>query len=461
MFEHRLVVRALAAAALFAMAAAGPAAAMPFAYVPMSDNSVVVVDVATGSVVTTILDPSLSGPAYVASSRDAATVYIGNNASSTITVIATATNTVRGVINTGAVCAPLTSAGCTQAVAVSPDGATVYVSNGLTVTVASAATDTVITQITAGSGPGPLALTPDGRTLYVANINDGTVSVISTATDTVTATIGGVPGPTSAVMSPDGNTLYVVDNNGIGAISTAGNTLVQQLGPADGFELSSLAISPDGSTLYVTGADTNGFAVFWLTIASNTVTDTITIPFSAFGFFQDVAVTPDGSQLYCVSVSFFSTSQTSVSIYDTMTGALDNNFVLDPSAGTGVTGDFITPIPPPPPPPPPPPVPTLNEWALLVLGGGLAGVGALAATRRQSGAPVSSSMLNRRTTRNAARNRSTLPISSSSPRRWSSHASRRPCLRTGRRSATRRGRRGWRRWSRRRPRRSACHRRRS
>lgn len=377
MFEHRLAAAALFAAAVLA----GPAAATPFAYVPMSDNSVVVVDVATRSVVATILDPSLVGPTYVASSRDAATVYIGNNGGSTVTVISTATNIVKGVIDTGAVCAPLSGAGCTQAVAVSPDGATVYVSNGLTVTVASAATDTVITQITAGSGPGPLALTPDGKTLYVANIDDGTVSVISTATDTVTATIGGVSGPASAVMSPDGTTLYVVGNSGISAISTASNTIVEQLGPAGGFELSSLAISPDGSTLYVTGADASGFAVFWLAIASNTVTDTITIPFSAFGFFAGVAVTPDGSQLYCVTVNFFSTSQTGVSIYDTMTGALDSNFVLDPSAGASLGGNFITPIPPPP--GPPPPVPTLNEWALLMLGGGLAGIGALAATRRR------------------------------------------------------------------------------
>jgi YVTN family beta-propeller protein len=382
MLGRRLIARALAAAALFALSGlAGPAAATPFAYMPMSDNSVRVVDVATGSVIATITDPSLNGPSYVASSRDAATVYIANGTGSTVTVIATATNTVKGVIDTGAVCNQQPGTGCTQAVAVSPDGAKVYVSNGLTVAVASAATDAVITQITAGSGPGPLALTPDGKTLYVANANDGTVSVISTATNAVIATIGNEPGVASAVMSPDGNTLYLVNNDGIDAISTASNALVQQLNAANGFELSNLAISPDGATLYVTGADSSGFAVFWITIASDTTTNTITIPFSDFSFFAGVAVTPDGSQLYCVTVNFSSVTQSGLSIYNTATGALVNSVALDPSAGTGVNGNFITPIPPPP--PPPPPVPTLNEWALMLLGGGLAGLGTLAATRRQ------------------------------------------------------------------------------
>ena len=75
-------------------------------------------------------------------------------------------------------------------VAVSPTGATAYVTNYFsnTVSVINTATNTVTT-IGVGTYPYGVAVSPTGAKRYVTNAGDGTVSVINTATDTVTATI--------------------------------------------------------------------------------------------------------------------------------------------------------------------------------------------------------------------------------------------------------------------------------
>jgi YVTN family beta-propeller protein len=73
-----------------------------------------------------------------------------------------------------------------------PDGSKVYVANfgDSTVSVIATATNTVIgSPILVGgnirSVPVGLAVTPDGSKVYVANSGDSTVSVIATASDTV------------------------------------------------------------------------------------------------------------------------------------------------------------------------------------------------------------------------------------------------------------------------------------
>jgi YVTN family beta-propeller protein len=70
-----------------------------------------------------------------------------------------------------------------------PDATKVYVTNQEgTVSVIATATDTVAATIRVGNRPYGVAITPDGAKLYVTN-QEGTISVIATATNTVTATI--------------------------------------------------------------------------------------------------------------------------------------------------------------------------------------------------------------------------------------------------------------------------------
>jgi uncharacterized repeat protein (TIGR01451 family)/uncharacterized repeat protein (TIGR02543 family) len=76
-------------------------------------------------------------------------------------------------------------------VAVTPDGAFVYVTNqnSDTVSVIDTASNTVTDTIPVGAQPFGVAVTPDGAFVYVANNGSTTVSVIDTASNTVTATI--------------------------------------------------------------------------------------------------------------------------------------------------------------------------------------------------------------------------------------------------------------------------------
>ena len=75
--------------------------------------------------------------------------------------------------------------------AVTPNGAYVYVTNEVsdTVSVINTATNIVTAKVTVGSDPMNVAVTPNGEYAYVTNLGGDTVSVISTATNTVTATI--------------------------------------------------------------------------------------------------------------------------------------------------------------------------------------------------------------------------------------------------------------------------------
>ena len=58
-----------------------------------------------------------------------------------------------------------------------------------TVSVIATATNTVVRTIPVGGNPIGVAVTPDGTHAYVANNSSDTVSVIATATNTVVATI--------------------------------------------------------------------------------------------------------------------------------------------------------------------------------------------------------------------------------------------------------------------------------
>ena len=70
-----------------------------------------------------------------------------------------------------------------------PDGSKVYVTdlNLGTVSVIATTSNTVIATIPVGSRPVGVAITPDGAKVYV--INSGSISVIATASNTVLATI--------------------------------------------------------------------------------------------------------------------------------------------------------------------------------------------------------------------------------------------------------------------------------
>lgn len=81
-----------------------------------------------------------------------------------------------------------------QAVAVTPDGSTIYVANRVTndVTVIDAPSLTVRARVQVGSEPTALALRPDGQFVYVTNSFTNSVSVIDVPRDLLATAIFGV-----------------------------------------------------------------------------------------------------------------------------------------------------------------------------------------------------------------------------------------------------------------------------
>jgi YVTN family beta-propeller protein len=117
-------------------------------------------------------------------------------------------------------------------VAVTPDGNTVYVANFIdgTVSVIATATDTVTATIPVGSGPLGVAVTPDGSRVYVTNFQDNTVSVIATASNTVTTTIPVGSGPLGVAVTPDGSTVYVA-NEAAGTVAGSSRSRLLSVSP--------------------------------------------------------------------------------------------------------------------------------------------------------------------------------------------------------------------------------------
>ena len=91
-----------------------------------------------------------------------------------------------------------------EGVAVTPDGKHAYVGNegSNTVSVIATATNTVVATVPVVSAFG-IAFTPDGKQAYITNFsNPGTVSVIATATNTVVGTASVGIGPVGVAIVP-------------------------------------------------------------------------------------------------------------------------------------------------------------------------------------------------------------------------------------------------------------------
>lgn len=235
-------------------------------------DSVTVINANTNLPVTTIYDPSFSQPYTVTINASGTKAYVSNSNGTTVTVIDVINNTVIGTIS---------GFDGPSGFAITPDQTRAYVNNyggpegvqsgnGTTVRVVDLATNSIIGgPITVGTAPAGLAVTPDGAYVYVINYIDGnpdtgTISIIRTSDNTVVGTIPGFFGPFAIDITPDGKFAYVTNfgsNNfepygsTVSVVDLESNTIVDTV-DLNSIQTAGLAITPDGRFAYVSNYNT-------------------------------------------------------------------------------------------------------------------------------------------------------------------------------------------------------------
>ena len=265
-------------------------------------------------------------------------------------------------------CEPGSALSGAAAIAVSPDGTSAYVASGSddAVAVFDRGGDGTLVQKpgpagcisetgvgrcrdgTALTGAGAVAVSPDGRSVYAASYSSDAVAVFDRAPDGRLAQKPGTAGcisdtgagpcvdgtavdfPDAVTVSPDGQSVYVASgsSDAVAVFDRAGDgTLTQKPGTAgcisetgagpciDGKALefaSSVAVSPDGQSVYVASADSAAVAVFdrsgdgTLTQKAGDAGCIAEDPYvcadgAGLTFAKSVAVSPDGRSVYVAS----------------------------------------------------------------------------------------------------------------------------------------------------------------
>jgi YVTN family beta-propeller protein len=246
--------------------------------------------------------PVSGGPTAPAVSPSGDRLYVGNSASSTVSVIATTSNTVVDTIGPGA------GLQSPQQLVVHPDGTRLYCNGFGGMSVIDINTKSVVAVVPFAWG-GQLAIHPDGSTVYLASGGDSSgnadpqIMLVDTATNAVTGTIK-VDGAYYLAVSPDGARLYVTGYNDglIWAVDTASHSVVKTYAvnkPIGGF-----VVSPDNSRLYVLGEVKFGVTTSNVTVVDvDTGTVTTGIAFPLGQELTDIAVAPDGSAVYVTQLT--------------------------------------------------------------------------------------------------------------------------------------------------------------
>ncbi len=260
-------------------------------------NTVTVLDLTTGSTVTTITVGT--GPRAAVLNPAGTKVYVANYASGTVSVISTASNTVTNTITLG-------GAGSFD-IAFTPDGARAFVSR-YTAAGLIDEIDTVTETATEINGPQyseGVAVSPDGQTLYATASNADSLSLIDLTTyiDSGPITVGDFP--TSVAVSPDGLRAYVVNNNSatVSVFDTVSSAVVGDI--SVGVYPNDIVVSSDGSRGYLPNGDDSNISVLDLVTETplttlNTGSNPFAIGLSADG--RTLAATNGDSN----SVSVFS-----------------------------------------------------------------------------------------------------------------------------------------------------------
>ena len=262
------------------------------------------------------------GPDAVVAAKDQTTLYVLCTDAKQIAVVQA---------NSGKVVRTISLPAEPTGLALSPDGAKLYVTFGLpqgTVGVVESASGRLLATIPVGHTPGAPVVSPDGTRLYVANRFDNNVSVVDLAANKEIAKTPASREPVAAAITPDGKTLLVAnlmptdrsDSYDVAAAVTVIDTATQHSSairlPNGSTSLHGICISPDGKHAYVTHIlaryqmpttqlergwmNTNALSI--LDVASKKLVNTVLLDDIDLGAANPwgVAITADGRQL-CVT----------------------------------------------------------------------------------------------------------------------------------------------------------------
>lgn len=200
-------------------------------------------------------------------SPDGRTMYLNNQANSTVTIVDLETRKPTSVI-TG-------FAQPRQGIVVSPDGNYVYVTNfsGDKVSIINTATKQIVREITGFSKIRAISVTSDGDTLYAANSGRNSISMVDIAQGKIIDEIKVGQDPYGAALSPDGKLLFASNkmDNTINVISVPNNNVI---GTIEGFNEPRQAIifSKDSKRAYVLNHD---LSISLVDVNTRTITNTI------------------------------------------------------------------------------------------------------------------------------------------------------------------------------------------
>ena len=316
---RQIALLAMLALGLGLMVWPGEATALtgqPLAYVT-SSNGITVIDTGDNKVVDTIS----AAPLPAAVTPDGKHLYAFSSTSSdfvfNISVIDTTNDQVVATIplNVSLVATGVSLNQNSAAIAVTPDGKTVYVTTGLcssnsfdcirpeSVYYALWGIDAATNQV-GGASPGKgvadgIAFSPDGQHMYLTNYDPyfGSPQVFDNGT---AIPLTGYSAVYSIAVTPDGTRAYVpysfVYATAVAVIDATTDTVTQNIpvGPTvfDLTTVTQVAITPDGKYAYVTSQAGNSVSV--IDTASNAIVQTIMVGASPSG----VAITPDGAHVY-------------------------------------------------------------------------------------------------------------------------------------------------------------------